>query len=225
MEHIVKPQSVAEPGTQEVGLLSALTLVLWIVCLAVGVTGLRLEYPHPQPPPAAAPPVQAQILNVEVTRDRLLAPAAPASPANPLMAPLPRPPQSPSLAPPATASLTPLNLFVTPATAPVQIVATTRPALESQPRPSVQELTLGEGEGQQPQPEYPLEAEIARQTGVVIVRFSVGEDGGVSNVLVKQRCPWPLLNQSALRAVRETWRFPPGPPRLYEVRIVFQSRN
>lgn len=219
------PQSTAEPRTQEVGLLSALTFVLWAGCLAVGVTGLHLGYPHPRPPPATTPPVQAQILNVEVTKERLLAPAAPARPADSAVAPLPQPPQLPSLAPPPMATLTPLNPFVTPATAPVQIVATTRPALESQPGPSVQELTLGEGEGQQPQPEYPLEAEIARQTGVVIMRFNVDEDGGVANVVVKQRCPWPLLNQSALRAVRETWRFPPGPPRLYEVRIVFQSRN
>src|SRR5690606_11982859 len=90
------------------------------------------------------------------------------------------------------------------------------------PAPPVQTLTYGRGEGRQPAPDYPRVAVRQGQEGVVRVRFSVGEDGRVLGAEAVGRCPWPLLNDSALRAVREKWRFPRGAVRLYEVAIRFE---
>jgi protein TonB len=89
-------------------------------------------------------------------------------------------------------------------------------------QPAVSHLTLGQGEGRQPPPMYPREAVIGRQEGTVGLRFTVGEDGRVVSVDVISPSPWPLLNQAAARAVRETWHFVPGPRRIYDVPIEFQ---
>jgi hypothetical protein len=35
-------------------------------------------------------------------------------------------------------------------------------------------------------------------------------------------CPWSLLNEAAVQAVRDTWRFGAGPVRTYEVPIRFE---
>ncbi|MDR3405058.1 MAG: energy transducer TonB [Chthoniobacter sp.] len=94
-----------------------------------------------------------------------------------------------------------------------------------QAAPAVQQLTYGQGDGRQPAPDYPPEAIAARHQGNVRVRFSVGEDGRVLTAQVVGPCPWPMLNQSALRTVRERWRFRAGPPRLYEVTIAFQIKQ
>jgi protein TonB len=91
--------------------------------------------------------------------------------------------------------------------------------------PTVQQLTYGQGEGRQPAPDYPPEAIAARHQGNVRVRLSVGDDGRVLTAQVVGPCPWSPLNQSALRAVRDRWRFHPGPTRLYEVIITFQIKQ
>lgn len=92
--------------------------------------------------------------------------------------------------------------------------------------PAVAHLTLGVGEGRQPPPEYPREAMLARQEGTVVVRFQVDETGRVTAVEVVSPARWPLLNQAATHAVRDTWRFAPGPVRRFEVPIQFQlARN
>jgi protein TonB len=87
--------------------------------------------------------------------------------------------------------------------------------------PPATRLTFGEGEGRQPPPEYPRQAILARQQGTVGLRFTVGEDGRILSVEVTLPSRWPLLNQAAERAVRDTWRFNPGPRRIYEVPIEF----
>ena len=86
----------------------------------------------------------------------------------------------------------------------------------------MQHLVFGRGEGKQPKPEYPLEAKLAHQQGTVVVEFTVGEDGRVQNAKVIESCPFPLLNQSAVRTVREQWRFRPGPARTLQVPIEYQ---
>jgi periplasmic protein TonB len=88
--------------------------------------------------------------------------------------------------------------------------------------PVATRLTFGQGEGNQPPPQYPRQAILAREQGTVGLRFTVGEDGRVLWVQVVVPCRWPLLNQAAADAVRDTWHFPPGPRRLYEVPIEFQ---
>jgi TonB family protein len=88
--------------------------------------------------------------------------------------------------------------------------------------PSVMHLTLGEGEGNQPPPEYPREAASARQQGTVTLRFNVDETGRVTQVEIITPCRYSTLNRAAARTVRERWHFPPGEPRVYEVPIEFQ---
>ena len=88
--------------------------------------------------------------------------------------------------------------------------------------PVVARLTLGEGEGRQPPPAYPREAILARQQGTVQLRFTVDETGTVQSVEIIVPSRWPLLNQAATRAIRDTWHFNPGPRRVYEVPIEFQ---
>ncbi len=98
------------------------------------------------------------------------------------------------------------------------------PLPQVQGPPVVTRLTYGQGEGRQPLPEYPREAAEARQQGTVTVRFSVDETGTVTSAQIPPGggTRFPLLNQSALRTVREAYRFPPGPPRLYEIPIQFE---
>ena len=91
--------------------------------------------------------------------------------------------------------------------------------------PTAQRLTYGQGEGRQPAPEYPREAAMAHQQGTIVVRFTVGEDGHVQNAQAITPCPYALLNQAAVRAVRENWRFRTGPVRTFEVSIEFQLKQ
>ena len=105
------------------------------------------------------------------------------------------------------------------------VPATNRPVVVEPPvraAPAVQQLTFGEGEGKQPAPEYPLAAIRRGQEGVVLVRFTVGNDGRVLGAGSVVASPWPLLNEAALRTVRERWRFRIGSSRVYEVAIRFE---
>jgi protein TonB len=88
--------------------------------------------------------------------------------------------------------------------------------------PVVQRLVFGEGLGDQPPPEYPREAVLLHQEGVVIIRFTVGEDGRVKSAEIVSPCPYAILNQAALRKIRDDWRYPPGPVRYFEVPMEFQ---
>jgi protein TonB len=103
--------------------------------------------------------------------------------------------------------------------APSEPVKTNMPAVAI---PAPQQLTYGQGEGRQPAPEYPYRARRDGQEGVVKVRFLVGEDGRVLSAEAASPSPWSLLNDSALRVVRERWRFRSGTLRNYEVAIRFQ---
>ena len=94
------------------------------------------------------------------------------------------------------------------------------------PSPLVQHLTYGHGEGRQPAPIDPYEAALAHQQGTVVVRFTVDANGNVTGADAVSPSPWPLLNQAAVRAVRDTWHFSAaGAPRAYEVSIQFKLKE
>ena len=208
------------------------TSILWSGCLLVGILGFVLPYTRPLPPLKEQPPVKAEVLQVELTTDPLpsLVPKSSAS--------LPKPPaldQVPTVIP----DIPPMTLvaepdavaFAMPVEGPVMIVEPAKaifaaaPPIEPKPAvaaPPVQTLTYGQGEGRQPAPEYPYRARREGQEGVVGIRFSVGEDGRVLTAEAFSPCPWKLLNDSALRVVRDRWRFRTGAVRLYEVSIRFQ---
>ena len=42
-------------------------------------------------------------------------------------------------------------------------------------------------------------------------------DGSVTSAQLAPGCRWPLLNEAAVRTIRDRWRFGPGPVRYYEV--------
>jgi TonB family protein len=121
--------------------------------------------------------------------------------------------------------------FALPVEAPARIV---EPALAGYRRsaetntiqtpaaPPVQSLTYGQGEGRQPAPRYPRRAIREGQEGTVLVRLSVNENGRVMSATAVSPSPWPLLNDAALEAVRQRWRFSPGSLRYFEVPIRFE---
>jgi TonB family protein len=212
-------------------ILSVLTLVLWVSCLAVGWIGFTFPYARPLPKPAEVP-VIAQRIQVELTSDPL-PPAEPASTPPDPVAPPPLPdnttvPTAPPLL--AVAEPSPAIAFALPVEGPVRVVEAAQAAFvrpvapvtpAPAPAPAAQPLTYGQGEGRQPAPSYPLAARRQGQEGTVLVRFTVGENGRVLAAEAAQPSPWPLLNDAALEAVRERWRFRAGPVRVYEVAIQF----
>lgn len=211
------------------------TLVLWVSCLVIGGVGIALPYQRPQTPEKPAPPIQAEILNVELTSDPLPPEPVPQQPSTmaepPSLIELPAPSQAPQMI--AVAEPSPAVAFALPVEGPTRVVevaqasyarssAPAEKVTSASPAPPVQALTYGQGEGKQPAPDYPRRATREGQEGTVVVRFTVGENGRVLAAQASSPCPWPLLNESAVNTVRERWRFAPGPLRVYQVAIRFQ---
>lgn len=194
-----------------------------------------VEYDRPRPPASASPPVQAEILHVELTSDPLppdsAAPTVTASGPPPLAA-APTPASAPpmmTVAEPSPAVAFALSVAAPAKMAPVAEAGYARvegvAPHTAASGPAVEALTFGQGDGRQPAPEYPRQARQSGQQGAVGVRFSVGPDGRVLEAEAVEPSPWPLLNAAAVRAVRERWRFRPGSLRLYLVSIRFQLEN
>lgn len=211
--------------------LSLTTLVMWVVCIAVGLLGFALPYPRVRAPVPIPPPMKAEIIRVELTDDPL-----PQQAADPSTATL-RPPDLqpvPTTAAPAVAEVavpSPAIAFAMPVDAPARIVEASRAApaqASTQPEQTpgqasgVKQLVVGEGEGRQQAPEYPAVARRQGQQGTVVVRFTVGEDGRVLSTEAIEPSPWPMLRDAALRGIKERWQFARGEIRVYQVSIRFQ---
>ncbi len=233
------PRTLRIHGAPAPRLAPILTGVVWTGCLAAGIAGLLLPYRPPALPAIQPVTIQAELLNVEVTRDPSASADAPPPQAPELF---PTPPAAPDVtAAPAAAPLTavaeplPAVAFALPVEGPTRkvepaqaSVGTPSPSADTPaeapraPASAPQRLTYGQGEGAQPAPDYPREAIAAGEQGVVGIQFTVGEDGRVRGAQVVAPCRFSRLNQSALLAVRDRWRFHPGMPRTYEVSIRFQ---
>jgi TonB family protein len=207
--------------TSELGLAPVATAIAWIGCVIVGVAGTWVVAPpHRAALAKTPPPVQATLIHVDMSRR-----AAPTHSAPP--APLPPAPSGPPPAPPiaAVAAPSPTIAFALPTTGPVKLVSAAQAGpVGAADDANVQRITYGQGEGAQPPPEYPPEAELARQEGTVLVRFFIGEDGHVTAAEAVQPSPYALLNQSAVRTIREEWQFAPGPVREREISIEFRLK-
>lgn len=217
--------------------LAVFTLVLWLGCLLVGGLGFVLPYARPRPPAPPEEPVVAQQLQVELAQETVPPPDGEPPPPDP-QAPAPPPD---ALAPPpiaqpiAVAQPSPVIAFALPVAGPTRVVEANRAEYARRPvantnsappaRPAAQPLSFGLGEGKQPEPEYPRAAVRQGQEGTVVVRLTVGEDGKVLTAEAAVPSPWPLLNEAALRAVRERWHFRSGPERAYEVSIRFKVKK
>jgi protein TonB len=64
--------------------------------------------------------------------------------------------------------------------------------------------------GFNPKPPYPLIARRMGVQGIVLLRVHVRADGSVAAAEIKQSSGSTLLDDSALRTVRESWRFMPA---------------
>lgn len=212
--------------------LSVMTLALWLTWLTVGMVGLSLAYSRPHEKADEAPPVEAELIQVElaVTPD-----TPPPTPPKPRDLSQPPPLQDPLIAPQtppmiSVAAPSPLVAFAMPVEAPAKVVEVKQasyvkpvePPAPAPPAPVAQTLTFGLGEGRQPRPHYPRQSVREGQEGTVTVRFMVGADGRVKIAEGTKPCPWPLLNESALETIRRSWRFAPGKERNYEVNIRFE---
>jgi TonB family protein len=212
-------------GVEDIGLVPVFTLVLWVFCMVVGLSGLLYSRWR-----AAVPTTQASIpvsiLAVELKEDVLQMADTESDETEQMPGVVPAMLLPPA---PAVAVASPAIAFALPVEGLVRLVDVKRAApmkpLSAVGPANVQRLTLGEGEGKQPNPEYPREAALASQEGTIIVRFTVGADGRVTKAEAVVPCRWPLLNQAALRKVREAWRFPPGAVRSYEISIEFQLKH
>lgn len=212
-------------------LMPVVTLVLWLGCSVVSVLGLTMPYVRPLLAKAQPEPMQVEMLNVELTSEPMpdFTPPVASSLVTPPPAGAVAPPQVPQ--PMAVALPSPSVAFAVPIEGAMRIVEASQasyntsaaikndaPAVAALP---VQTLTYGQGAGKQPAPEYPWRAQSEGQEGVVNVRFTVAENGRVLAAEAVNPSPWPMLNDSAVRTIRNRWRFSPGSPRAYEVAIRF----
>jgi protein TonB len=180
-----------------------------MVFATAGVAGLRLQYQQAQARAREKPPLIAEKMDVKLV----------GSPARQI--PNPQVAAAPAEAPPDVPAQLPV--VVEPSPEIPFAVPTNQPFRKASTGSPVQHLTFGTGEGDKPAPEYPREAKIARQQGTVVVRFTVDADGHVVNAEAFSPSPYPLLNQAAVRAVRETWdHFPAGKVRVYDVSFQFE---
>ena len=126
-----------------------------------------------------------------------------------------------------------------------KVSAAIKPAFKATPRPQKSSAVLGNSStankesasgsatisnaerlasGRMPAPHYPSEARKQGQAGTVLIEFTVDASGRVSSAHIASPCPWSVLNQEALRAVKN-WKFPPGGVMTYKKPIVFKLRN
>jgi protein TonB len=209
------------------------TSVVWVLCAVIGLFGFVLPYVRAKRAAAEPAPLIAQKIEVELAPEPpVLDPLTPPDPNTP-----PPPPDAvvqPQLPTPvAVAKPSPAIAFAVPVEGPVRIVQAKQATHVIPPAPKTnavatarpvqaQQLVHGSGEGVQAQPTYPRRAAQEGQEGTVVVWMSVGPDGRVIDARAIQPSPWPLLNDEAVRVVKNKWRFQTGAMRAFEVPIRFQ---
>ena len=238
-----EPRRQAPVLSSSVGLIPALTLAIWFSCLAVGVMGflLRYETPHLLAEPT---PVVAKIIQVNLSDDPTPgnteagdSTVAPTPPDNAE----PPPPALPSPvvisdAPPlmAVATPDPAIVFAIPVETPSRVVDAKQaaPAKANRRRrlrlpADLRSITSPSdvGEGAQAKPEYPREAVLANQQGVVGVRFTIAENGKVISAEIVPAVPLADA-QSERRCERSAIAgdFLPGDRRVCDVPIHFELK-
>jgi TonB family protein len=220
------------------------TFTIWLVFAAVGIVGAILRS---KPVHSGSPAIVKQLtIDVataapDVPASADLAQPPPSSPPDPQPAMPPAPPTPPTVVPPAPdiAMAIPMPIAARPAApappAPPQPIAPApvrpahaAPSVSAAPTAllgpaTVRHLALGQGEGQyiKQNLEYPDEAHLAGEEGVVGIQFTQDADGHVTEAHIIKPSQWPILNQAALRAVRKTV-FPPGYPSQNDVTIGFK---
>lgn len=205
-----------------VSLAQLTTLIVWVFCGAVGLFGFVLPYAHPAK--AAQPEaLTVEMLNVQLSATPELQPASGSSgqPAAAAMV-IPSAPQPMAVAEPSAAVAFAIPVENVTRIADVRNASYYQAPANQSAAPAVQHITFGQGEGRQPAPDYPTRARREGQQGTVVVRLTVGETGSVLAAEAVTPSPWPLLNDSAVRTVKNRWAFSGGRTRVYEVPIRFE---
>lgn len=208
----------------------------WSFFILTGLTGFAVDYSRPEARVEAPAPVPVELIDVDIAPmvalgSSVAAAQQTAPPAEPLPVPLDKamlPPSAPALIAVADSSQV---AFALPVEGPVRTVAVAQAAYSARRGEGdgsaryggpVETLVFGTGAGSQPAPHYPWKAVKQGQEGSVSVVFCVGKDGRVVSGETSKPCPWPMLNESALRTVCRRWRFDAGKVRYYEVTIQFE---
>jgi protein TonB len=197
----------------DVNLVTIATTVIWLVVAIGGVLGFCLRYQQAQAPAKEKPPITAQMM--DVTMASAISSQVPDADVTHATESIAAPQAMPEL---PTEVGPPQEMPIA--------MALNEPVKKVFAGPPIQHLNFGTGEGDKPAPEYPREARIARQEGTVVVQFTVDENGHVIDAQAISPSPYPLLNQAAVRAVRDTWdHFPRGKIRVYDVRFQFELNH
>ena len=192
--------------------------------LLIGIVGLKAprvivrplaEMAEPVPlevlPPEEVPKIQPQ----EVTEEE------------------PAPTDAPIDAPPIITIVAPADAQV-PFAVPTEGVvalspqATFIPPPPAQPPPAPargpQQFNPNAQGGFFPDPLYPAFAMRNRQQGTVVLEFTVDASGAVTSVKVQKTSGFNLLDEAAMKVVKERWKFPPGSPRYYFNKFTFELK-
>lgn len=233
---VSRPMIGAAPRREEISYSAVATLVVWLACAAVSIVGVLIPYARPQAPRKEPPVIRAEPLVVKLDSTPETATAStdaslPSAPPPPAAIAAATPP--PSLV--AVAEASPAIAFAVPVEGPVRVVeanqaahggrVSSNAATSNVAAGAPQTLIFGQGEGRQPAPTYPARAVRDTQQGTVGVRLTVDQQGHVIAAEAIQPCVWPLLNEAALKVVRERWQFSPGATRVYDVAIHFRLKK
>src|SRR6266436_2388891 len=107
------------------------------------------------------------------------------------------------------------------AIAPARYASAPPANLAAPPRPTKFDPNAAQG-GIYPDPPYPGIAVRNNYQGSVTVELAVDASGAVVSAKVAKSSGFPVLDEAAIKTVKERWHFPPGPPRLHTWDCKFQ---
>lgn len=145
----------------------------------------------PVPPPIvqAPPPVQPKPQEIILPK--------PIEALQPIAAPTPPPPKLIVEAPPTNAPV----VFGDGSSA--------RPGKDATSTPRQPEVRAAPNYGKNPEPTYPVAARRRREQGLVLLTVKVNAQGRAASVELKRPSGFPVLDDAALRSVRD-WEFEPA---------------
>jgi protein TonB len=94
--------------------------------------------------------------------------------------------------------------------------------LAGPPRPQKFDPNATTDGGSYPAPPYPGIAQRNGYQGVILLEIAVDVSGAVASVKVNKSSGFPILDEAAIKTVKERWRFPPGSARLYVWECTYQ---
>lgn len=133
----------------------------------------------------------------------------------------------PSVAPVVAVMDSPAVAFSVPVQGAVAVaqearLATPPPPVQQPPAKPVQFNPHAAGEGSFADPQYPSIALRNHYEGTAIIEIAVDASGRITETKVFKSSGFPVLDEAALSVVKNRWRFPPGPPRLYHWPCMFK---